>query len=58
MNLWDILILLAVAGLVYLAVRALRSGRSGACHGNCAACRSKCRDEIPGQTCRQSERWD
>ena len=44
MNIWDILILLAVAGLVALAVRAIRSGKSGGCHsaggccGDCASC--------------------
>ena len=43
-NIWDILILLAVAGLVVLAVRAIRGGRAGSCHsaggccGDCASC--------------------
>ena len=37
MNLWDILILLAVAGLVYLAVRAMRSGKSR-CSCGCDSC--------------------
>ena len=44
MGLWDILILLAVGAMVGLAIRAMRSGRSGSCHGggscsgNCAGC--------------------
>ena len=44
MNIWDILILLAVAGLVLLAVRAICGGRAGSCHsaggccGDCASC--------------------
>lgn len=48
MNIWDILILLLVAGLVFLALRAIRSGKSGGCHHgsacdhNCAACGKSC----------------
>ena len=38
MNLWDILILLAVGAMVLLAVRAIRKGRAGGCHGG-AGCR-------------------
>ena len=50
MNIWDILILLAVAGMLLLAVRAIRSGNAGGCHGgsgcscggNCSACAQRC----------------
>ncbi|MBQ7435405.1 MAG: hypothetical protein IJV51_06340 [Oscillospiraceae bacterium] len=48
MNIWDILILLAVGTLIYFAVRAIRSGRAGSCHDcmscthNCAACAHPC----------------
>ena len=47
MNVWDILILLAVAGMVGLAVLSLRKGKSSGCHGggscscgcgSCAGC--------------------
>lgn len=41
MNVWDILILLIVAALVYLAVRAMRSGRSR-CGCGCEACGKQC----------------
>ena len=41
MNIWDILILLVVAALVYLAVRVMRSGRSQ-CSCGCEACGKKC----------------
>ena len=40
MNIWDILILLLVAGMVYLAVRAVRSGKS--CCRDCGGCARKC----------------
>ena len=54
MNVWDILILLAVAGMVLLAVRAIRSGKAGGCHdcascgGNCAACHKPCAEKKRG----------
>ena len=41
MNLWDILILLALAALVVLALRAIRRGKAR-CGGNCAACAREC----------------
>jgi len=41
MNIWDILILLAVGVLVYFAVRAIRSGRAGSCH-ECMSCHHDC----------------
>lgn len=41
MNLWDILILLAVAAMVLLAVRAMRNGRSG-CNCGCGSCPENC----------------
>ena len=41
MNVWDILILPAVPRLVYLAVRAMRSGKSR-CSCGCEACGKKC----------------
>ncbi len=47
MNIWDILILLLVGLMVYLAVRAIRSGRGscrcGGCDHNCAGCTQSCR---------------
>ena len=50
MNLWDILILLAVAAMVVLAIRAIRSGRAGGCHDcksyphDCDACARPCEE--------------
>ena len=44
MNVWDILILLAVAGMVLLAVRAIRSGKAGGCH-DCASCHKPCAEK-------------
>ena len=41
MNVWDILILLAVGVMVYFAVRAIRSGKAGSCH-DCASCNHNC----------------
>ncbi len=43
MNVWDVLILLAVAALIFLAVRAIRGGRAGcscggSCSGGCGGC--------------------
>ena len=44
MNVWDILILLAVAGALFLAVRGMRRARkSGKCCG-CGACSCGCAD--------------
>ena len=42
MNVWDILILLAVAGLLFLAVRTLRKSKAAGCSscGSCSACSS------------------
>ena len=40
MNVWDILILLLVAGLIGLALWQLRS-RKGGCSCGCAACETK-----------------
>ena len=51
MNIWDILILLAVAALVALAIRAIRGGKAGVCHdcssagccaGGCEHCGKSC----------------
>ena len=46
MNVWDILILLAVAAIVLAAVRQIRKPRSGCCStgcdGNCAGCGGAC----------------
>jgi len=48
MNIWDILILLAVGLMIFFAVRAIRSGKAGSCHDcagcahNCAACAHPC----------------
>ena len=41
MNVWDILILLAVGVMIYFAVRAIRSGKAGSCH-DCASCNHNC----------------
>jgi len=46
-NVWDILILLLVGVMVFFAIRAIRSGKSGACHSagcdhNCACCGKNC----------------
>ena len=43
MNIWDCLIIALVALMLYLAVRALRRGKTGSCHtascdGHCEAC--------------------
>ncbi len=46
MNGWDLLILLLVAGMVALSLRAMRKGKAGSCHGcpgNCAACHKDCK---------------
>ena len=49
MNIWDILILLALAGGIALALRALRGKkRRGGCSCGCAGCAKDCtarRDE-------------
>ena len=46
MNVWDVLILLIVGLMVYLAVKVIRSGkgscRCGGCDRNCAACGHPC----------------
>ena len=48
MNIWDILILLAVGLMIFFAVRAIRSGKAGSrhdcagCAHNCAACAHPC----------------
>ena len=48
MNVWDVLILLAVAVMIFFALRAIRGGKAGSCHdcsscsGNCSACRQPC----------------
>ena len=42
MNLWDILILLLVAAMVLLALRAIRKGRAGGCHNGCSHCAQSC----------------
>ena len=45
MNIWDILILLAVGALVLPALRAVRRGKTGGCHdcgGACACCEKNC----------------
>jgi len=44
MNIWDILILLVVAGMVFLALRAIR-GRKGGCScgsSECCSCAGGC----------------
>ena len=41
MNIWDVLILLAVAAAVFFAVRAIRKGNAGGCH-NCSGCSGNC----------------
>ena len=49
MNIWDILILLILAGIIALALRALRGKkRSGGCSCGCGGCAKDCparRDE-------------
>ncbi len=44
MNVWDILILLAVGVMVYFAVRAIRGGKAGSCHKgvSCSGCCENC----------------
>ena len=48
MNIWDILILLIVAAMVFLAIKAICSGKAGSCHDckscshGCAACARPC----------------
>lgn len=43
MNIWDILILLAVAGAAALAVRTLRGKKSsGGCSCGCGGCTKEC----------------
>ncbi|MBQ9324760.1 MAG: hypothetical protein IJ246_03205 [Clostridia bacterium] len=42
MNIWDILILLLVSGLVVLAIRQIRKARSCGCTGCCASCQAGC----------------
>ena len=47
MNIWDILILLAVGAMLLLALRAMRRGKAGGCHdcgGQCACCGRDCAD--------------
>ena len=39
MGLVDFLILALVGALFWLAVRAIRRGKTGSCCGNCSACR-------------------
>ena len=41
MNFWDVAILLAVAGLVALAIRSFRNGKARGC-GDCCNCQKKC----------------
>ena len=40
MNIWDILILLVIAGIIIIAWRAAKG--SGGCHGSCAGDCSSC----------------
>ena len=42
MNVWDILILIAVAAAVALAVRTVRGGKTCRCGGDCACCPHAC----------------
>ena len=49
MNVWDVLILLAVAGMIALAVRAIRGGKKrGGCGCGCEGCTKSC-------ACRKTE---
>ena len=41
MNIWDILILLVIAGIIIIAWRAAKG--SGGCHGSCGSCAGDCR---------------
>ena len=41
MNIWDILIVLAVIGCLLLALRGLKS-KKGGCPGCCAGCQKTC----------------
>ena len=41
MNVWDILILLAVAGMLAAAI-IIRTGKNKGCHGQCASCCQEC----------------
>jgi hypothetical protein len=46
MNLWDILILLAVGALVFLAARQIRRNhRSGGCGCGCEGCKRSCKEQ-------------
>ena len=40
MNIWDILILLVIAGIIIIAWRAAKG--SGGCHGSCGSCAGDC----------------
>ena len=43
MNFWDILILLAMAGIIALALRAMRGkGKTGGCSCGCSGCAKDC----------------
>ena len=42
-NIWDVLILLSIGAMVFFAVRAIRSGKTGSCH-SCASCNHNCAD--------------
>ncbi len=42
MNVWDILILLAVAGAAALALRFMRRRKKAGCSGCCTACGQSC----------------
>ncbi|MBQ8076577.1 MAG: hypothetical protein IJ237_11435 [Oscillospiraceae bacterium] len=60
MNLWDILILLAIAVLLFLAVRTARKGRSGCCSAGCPGCTSagcsSCGSNCTCSSCHPAER--
>ena len=42
MNLWDVLIILAVAALCVPGLRQLFGRKQGGCHGSCSCCNTQC----------------
>lgn len=39
----DVLLLAAIAGAAYLALRACKKGKTGGCSGDCAHCGKNCK---------------
>ena len=45
MNVWDIIILLIIAGIIAGAILLIRGKKNSGCHGSCSDCASCCKQK-------------